>query len=75
MREAAEKLDGEVYRIHLEGQPEHVKPYVQFFPQNMTGNSFIRPYVLKVLVDAGLLKEPEPHRRKGISTILFIDRD
>jgi RNA polymerase sigma factor (sigma-70 family) len=75
IREAGKKLDGEVYRINLEGQPEHVKPYVQFFSQNMMGNSIIRPYVLKALVDAGLLKEPEPHRRKGISTILFIDRD
>jgi RNA polymerase sigma factor (sigma-70 family) len=75
IRKAAKKLDEEVYRIHLEGQPEHVRPYVQFFSQNMMGNSFLRPYVLKALLDAGLLKAPEPHRQKGISTILFINRD
>ena len=75
IREAAGRLDEEVYRVNLEGQPEHAKPYVQFFSQNSMANASMRPYVLKRLVDVGLLKAPEPHRQKGISTILFINRD
>lgn len=75
LREAAAELDREVYRLELEGQPEHAHKYVRFFTQNSMASGTLRVYVLKRLVDAGLLKVPDPTRQKGIHTLLFLNRD
>lgn len=73
IREVAAKLDQEVYRLNLEGQPEHAHKYVQYFSQNCMSSGTMYAYVLKHLVDTGMLKVPEPHRQKGISTIMFMN--
>ena len=73
--EAAKQLDQAVCQLNLEGQPEHARKYVQYFSQNSMASGTLRTYVLKHLVDIGMLKAPEPHRQKGISTILFINRE
>ncbi|WP_135556971.1 sigma-70 family RNA polymerase sigma factor [Paenibacillus cymbidii] len=74
IREAAAALDQEVYRLHLDGQPEHAHKYVRYWSQNSMASGFMRAYVLKHLVDRGMLTVPEPHRQKGISTIMFMNR-
>jgi len=74
IREAAAKLDRDVFRLMAEGQPEHAHKYVRYWSQNSMASGEIRVHVLKHLVDAGLLKMPDPARRKGLHTILFINR-
>jgi hypothetical protein len=74
IREAAAKLDHAVYRINLAGQPEQAHKYVRYWSQNVFSSVEMRAYVLKNMVDNGLLKTPEPQRQKGISTILFINK-
>lgn len=73
MKEAAEKLDQAVYQLQLDGQPEHAHKYVRYWSQNSMASGKMSTYVLKHLVDNGMLKVPEPHRQKGISTILFMN--
>lgn len=74
IRDAATKLDQAVYRLLLEGQPEHAHRYVRYWSQNSMASGTMRVYVLNRLVDTGLLTLPEPHRQKGISTIMFMNR-
>ncbi|RAP76962.1 RNA polymerase sigma factor [Paenibacillus montanisoli] len=71
IKEAAAKLDQAVYRLKLAGQPEHAHKYVRYWTQNSMASGIMRTYALKHLVDIGMLKAPEPHRQKGISTMMF----
>ncbi|WP_042169632.1 RNA polymerase sigma factor [Paenibacillus gorillae] len=73
IREAASKLDQAVYQLQVAGQPEHAHKYVGYWSQNSMAMGTMRTYVLKHLVDAGMLKIPDAHRQKGISTIMFIN--
>lgn len=75
IKEAARKLDQEVYRLYLDGQPEHAHKYVRCCSQNSMASGTMRVYVLKHLVDIGMLKVPDPNRQKGISTILFLNQN
>ncbi|WP_010278184.1 sigma-70 family RNA polymerase sigma factor [Paenibacillus senegalensis] len=75
IKEAASKLDQAVYRLHLEGQPEHAHKYVGYWSQNSMASGAMRTCVLKHLIDIGMLEKPEPHRQKGISTIMFMNQD
>lgn len=75
IREAAGKLDQAIYRLRLDGQPEHAHKYAGYWSQNSMASGTMRAYVLKYLVDTGLLKLPEPHRQKGISTIMFMNQN
>ncbi|MFC3745381.1 sigma-70 family RNA polymerase sigma factor [Paenibacillus sp. GCM10012306] len=74
IKEAAAKLDQEVYRLNLDGQPEQAHKYVRYWSQNSLASGTMRAYVLKHLVDSGMLKIPDPHRQKGISTIMFMNQ-
>ncbi|WP_438433734.1 sigma factor-like helix-turn-helix DNA-binding protein [Gorillibacterium sp. sgz500922] len=74
IREAAAKLDQAVYRLNLEGQPDHAHKYIHYWSQNSMASGPMRAYVLKHLVDIGLLQVPDPQRQKGISTILFMNQ-
>lgn len=74
IKEAATKMDQAVYRLLLEGQPEHAHKYVRYWWQNSMASGKMSTYVLKHLVDIGMLKVPEPHRQKGISTIMFMNQ-
>lgn len=75
IKEAATKLDQEVYRLNLAGQPEHAHKYVGYWSQNSMASGLMRAYILKHLVDTGMLKLPDPIRQKGISTILFMNQN
>ena len=66
-----EKLDKAVYDIEKAQQPLHMYKTVRFMCQNKL--STIKTYVLKNLVDRGLLKEVTAEEGKGISTILFVN--
>ncbi|MNC27011.1 hypothetical protein D3C75_751660 [compost metagenome] len=74
VKEAAVKLDQDVYQLNLDGQPEHAHKYVSYWSQNSMASGIMRAYVLKYLVDIGMLKVPDPHLQKGISTIMFINK-
>lgn len=65
-----EKLDRDIYEVEKVGQPHRMYKSVGYRCQNSL--IMIKPYVLKNLVDRGLLKEVSPEEAKGISTILFI---
>ncbi|WP_020617436.1 sigma-70 family RNA polymerase sigma factor [Paenibacillus daejeonensis] len=75
MKEAALKLDQAVYQLQLEGQPAHAHKYVRYWSQNSMSSGKMSTYVLKHLVDIGMLKVPEPHRQKGISTMMFMNQN
>ncbi|TYP76821.1 sigma-70 family RNA polymerase sigma factor [Paenibacillus methanolicus] len=72
IQEAAAKLDEAVYQLNREGQPEHAHKYVRYWSQNSMASGTMRAYILKHLVDIGMLKIPDPHRQKGMCTILFM---
>lgn len=74
LRDAAAQLDQEIYRLKVAGQPEHAHKYVGYWSQNSLSWGTMRAYVLKHLVDLGLLHVPDPLRQPGISTILFIHK-
>jgi len=74
IKEAATKLDQEVYRLNLDGQPEHAHKYVRYWSQNSMASGTMRVYVLKHLVDIGMLNVPDPFRQKGISTIMNMNQ-
>lgn len=74
IKEAATKLDQAVYQLNLDGQPEHAHKYVRYWSQNSMASGTMRTCVLKHLVDIGMLKVPDPHRQKGISTIMFMNQ-
>lgn len=61
-----------VYDIEKVGQPIRMYKTIEFGCQNRL--TALKTYVLKNLVDRGLLKEPAVEEAKGISTILFIER-
>ena len=73
LKESAAKLDEAVYQLNLDGQPEHAHKYVRYWSQNSMASGTMRSYILKYLVDAGMLKVPDPKRLKGISTIMFMN--
>ncbi|WP_366292123.1 sigma-70 family RNA polymerase sigma factor [Paenibacillus sp. AN1007] len=73
MKDAAVQLDQEVYRLHLEGQPRHAHKYVRYWSQNSLASRTMRTYILHHLIDIGMLHIPDPHRQKGISTIMFMN--
>ena len=75
IKEAAMKLDQAVYQLMLVGQPEHAHKYVRYWSQNSMSSGIMRAFVLKHLVDIGMLKVPDPHRQKGISTIMFMNQN
>lgn len=66
-----EKLYKAVYDIEKVGQPIHIHKVLKFLYQNRL--ALLKPYVLKNLVDRGLLREPGSEEAKVISTILFIE--
>ncbi|MGZ9585876.1 hypothetical protein [Paenibacillus marinisediminis] len=72
--EAAMKLDQAVYQLNLEGQPAHADKYVRYWSQNNMASGTMRTYVLKHLVEYGMLKIPDLQRQKGISTIMFMNQ-
>ena len=74
MKEAAAELDQAVYQVQLDGQPAHAHKYVRYWSQNSMSSGKMSTYVLKHLVDIGMLKVPEPHRQKGISTMMFMNQ-
>lgn len=74
IKEAAMKLDQDIYQINVAGQPEHAHKYVRYWSQNSMASGIMRAYVLKYLVDTGMLKLPDPRLQKGISTIMFMDQ-
>ncbi|WP_152392818.1 sigma factor-like helix-turn-helix DNA-binding protein [Paenibacillus guangzhouensis] len=74
IKEAAKKLDQAVYQVNLDGQPEHAHKYVRYWSQNSMASGILRAFVLKHLVDIGMLKVPDPHRQKGISTIMLMNQ-
>ncbi|WP_151736018.1 RNA polymerase sigma factor ['Paenibacillus yunnanensis' Narsing Rao et al. 2020] len=74
VKAAAMKLDQEVYRLNLEGQPEHARKYVRYWSQNSMASGAMRAYILKYLVDTNMLKVPDPHRQKGASTLMFMNQ-
>lgn len=61
-----------VYKVEKAGQPIRMYKIIEFNCQNRL--MALKTYVLKNLVDRGLLKEPTLEEAKGISTILFIER-
>ncbi|OKP91522.1 RNA polymerase subunit sigma-24 [Paenibacillus sp. P3E] len=73
IKEAAAKLDQAVYQVNLDGQPDHAHKYVRYWSQNCMASGIIRAFVLKHLVDIGMLKIPDLHRKNGISTIMFMN--
>lgn len=72
IREAAAELDQAVYQLNCDGQPEHAHRYVRYWSQNSMASGSMRAYILKHLVDIGMLKIPDPHRQKGMCTIMFM---
>ncbi|HBS44751.1 MAG TPA: RNA polymerase subunit sigma-24 [Paenibacillus sp.] len=74
IKEAATKLDQAVYQVNLDGQPDHAHKYVRYWSQNCMASGTILAFVLKHLVDIGMLKVPDPHRKNGISTIMFMNQ-
>ncbi|MGN7764402.1 sigma factor-like helix-turn-helix DNA-binding protein [Paenibacillus sp. 22594] len=74
IKEAAAKLDQAVYQVNLDGQPDHAHKYVRYWSQNCMASGIIRAFVLKHLVDIGMLKVPDLHRKNGISTIMFMNQ-
>lgn len=74
IKEAASKLDQAVYRLNLDGQPEQAYKYVRYWSQNSMASGTMSSYVLKHLVDIGMLKVPAPQRQKGISTMMFMNQ-
>lgn len=69
LKNIGKKLDKDVYEIEKRGQPFHIHKIIAYRSQNRL--AALQTYVLKNLVDRGLLKEPNPEEAKGISTILF----
>lgn len=65
------KLDRVVYEIEKASQPIHMHKAIRYSCQNKL--TALKTYVLKNLLDRGLLKEPTSEEAKGISTILFIE--
>lgn len=63
------ELDKASYEIEKFGQPLHIHKIIRYKCQNRLTS--LKTYVLKNLVDRGLLKEPNAEEAKGISTILF----
>lgn len=68
----AQEFDKVAYEIEKTNQPIHMYKAIRYCCQNRLAT--IHTYVLKNLVDRGLLKEPTSEEAKGISTILFIER-
>lgn len=63
------ELDKAGYDIEKVGQPLHMHKIIRYKCQNRLTS--LKTYVLKNLVDRGLLREPSLEDAKGISTILF----
>lgn len=74
MQEIASQLDQEFYRLELEGQPKQAHKYIRYWSQNCMASGTMRAYVLKLLLDVGMLKIPDDHRKKGITTIMFLNQ-
>ena len=64
------KFDKEVYEIEKIGEPIHMYKTIKYICQNNIAK--LKTYVLKNLVDRGLLKEVKVDKEKSISTILFL---
>lgn len=67
-----ERFDRAVYEIERVGQPIHMLKTIRYRCQNRL--AALKTYVLKNLVERGLLKETTAEAGKGISTILFVER-
>jgi hypothetical protein len=67
-----ERFDAAIYEIEKSRQPVHMHKTIRYLCQNSL--TTLKTYVLKNLVDRGLLKEVNRDEAKGISTILFIKR-
>lgn len=63
-------FDKEYYEIECENKPPHINKLVKYYCQNTAASAQFTAYVLKYLVDIGLLKEPEEHQKKTITTIM-----
>ncbi len=65
-REYAEKiLEGTLYN-----QPEHMHEQLKYFNQNSAVN--LRTWIMKQLIDMGVLKHATPEQRKGLCTVMFL---
>jgi RNA polymerase sigma factor (sigma-70 family) len=67
--EIGRQLDEALFRIQKAGQPQHMHQAVRFETQNSLTK--IHVFVMKQLLDRGLLNLPAPEVRKAICTILF----
>lgn len=65
------ELDKSIYEIEKINQPIHMYKTIRYRCQNRLVG--LKTYVLKNLIDRGLLREPNSEEAKGISTILFIE--
>jgi len=66
------ELEKASFNIEKVGQPLHMHKVIRYLCQNKL--TTLTTYVLKNLIDRGLLKEPTSEEAKGLSTILLIER-
>lgn len=57
----------------LIGQPEHMHPLIEYYAQNYACSLHTR--VIEQLLDMGVLKMPTDEQKKGLCTILFLNRE
>lgn len=74
IRRLARSFDDEMYALELKGKPAQVHKIARSWSENMMASGAFRAYVLKYLLDTGLLKEPCEKHRKGIGTIVQVYR-
>lgn len=75
LSEAAGQLDQRMYDLKRDAVPPHMRRHARAVCQNLLSGARIRTYVLKRLVDDGVLKPPKEHQRKSLTTILLVSAD
>ncbi len=71
--ELSKEYAKEAARAELIGQPEHMHPLIEYYAQNDACTLHTR--IIDRLLDMGVLKMPTDEQKKGLCTVLFLNRE
>ncbi len=71
--ELSKEYAKEAARAELIGQPEHMHQLIEYYAQNDACSLHTR--IIDRLLDMGVLKMPTDEQKKGLCTILFLNRE
>ena len=67
------QFNEEMYKIHMEHMPLHMKDLCYVMNQNSLRKGLLRICLINYLLEKGILKPLKPHQKKTVNMILFSD--